>query len=273
MPSFGNDWHCGPIISSYNNPFMRIFDIRKFRNVSSDEEYYINHLLKSFENGKNHISKLPNEISNRNLLDGMSGLKTRHFYNNLSSMKDCNYLEIGTWAGSTLCSNLYGNDINVTAIDSFEWGGMKIKSDFFNNIKKCKKINDIINLNNKNYEINLENEKRLQVFDSDSFKVNINDLKFTYNLYLYDGDHSYEAHYNALMYYINKLADIFIFVVDDWNIPRVRDATYRSIKDLNLSILAECEVIYTHDDTHTTHNNDYASNNFWNGLYAVVLKK
>jgi hypothetical protein len=275
MPSFGADWHCGPIIESFNKPFVRIFDIRKFKNVTTEEEYYINHLFTSFNNAEQHKSQLPDFISNRNILNGMSGSKTRHFYNNLASMPNCNYLEIGTWAGSTLCSNLYSNNINATAIDSFEWGGFEIKQKFFNNVMKCKTINNEININSKNYEINIDtdNDKILQVFDSDSFKVNINDLKFTYNLYLYDGDHSYDSHYKALIHYINKLNNIFIFIVDDWNIPRVRDATYRSIKDLNLNILSECEVIYTHDDTHTTHNKDFASLNFWNGIYAVVLTK
>ena len=68
---------------------------------------------------------------------------------------------------------------------------------------------------------------------------------------MYDGCHSYNSHYNALTYYISVLDDLFIFIVDDWNIPRVRDATYRSIKDLNLKILYEREIIYTDDDRHT----------------------
>jgi hypothetical protein len=273
MPTFGSDWHCGPIIESFNKPFVRIFDIRKFKNVTTEEEYYINHLFTSFNNAEQHKSQLPDFISNRNILNGMSGSKTRHFYNNLCSINDCRYLEIGTWAGSTLCSSLYQNDINSTAIDSFDWGGLAVKQQFINNISKCKQLPTNIDINNKKYEFNVENDKILQVIDSDSFKVNINDLKFTYNVYLYDGDHSYDSHYKALTYYISKLDNIFIFIVDDWNIPRVRDATNRSIKDLNLNILAECEVLYTHDDTHTTHNNNFASNNFWNGLYSVILSK
>lgn len=284
MPTFGNDWHCGPIITNLSVPFVRVFDIRKFRTVSSDEDVFIEHLLNSFKNGENKQSQLISEFADRHLLDGMSGTKTRHFYNNLSSLPECNYLEIGTWAGSTLCANLFKNNINATAIDSFEWGGRDVKKQFLNNVSKCISLSqnsnasgvpsDIFNnLNAKQYNINLSNGKELQVIDSDSFQVNLNDLKFTYNLYLYDGDHSYDAHYKALTYYHTKLADIFIFVVDDWNIPRVRDATNRSIKDLNLTILAECEVLYTHDDTHTSHNGDFASNNYWNGVYAVVLKK
>lgn len=32
-------------------------------------------------------------------MDGMSGIKTRHFYNNLLNYYDARYLEIGTWKG------------------------------------------------------------------------------------------------------------------------------------------------------------------------------
>jgi hypothetical protein len=283
MPSFGNDWHCGPLIPNGELPFVRVFDIRKFKTVSPLENEFIDHLLKSFHNGENKQSQLIPEISNRNILEGMSGAKTRHFYNNLATLPSCNYLEIGTWAGSTLCSNLFKNNINATAIDSFEWGGRDIKKKFLNNVSKCISLStdstfnipsDIFsNLDAKQYNINLPNKKELQVIDSDSFQVNLEDLKMTYNLYLYDGDHSYDAHYKALSYYHTKLSDVFIFVVDDWNIPRVRDATNRVIKDLNLTTLAECEVIYTHDDTHTSHEGDFATNNFWNGVYATVLKK
>jgi hypothetical protein len=284
MPSFGNDWHCGPLIANQGSPFVRVFDIRKFRTVSPPEDSFINHLLNSFKNGEHKQSQLIPEISERRYLDGMSGTKTRHFYNNLASLPECTYLEIGTWAGSTLCSNLFNNNINATAIDNFAWGGRDIKKKFLNNVSRCISLssnsstfnipnNVFSNLDDKQYNINLLNDKALQVIDSDSFQVNLDELQYIYNLYLYDGDHSYDAHYKALTYYYSKLADIFIFIVDDWNIPRVRDATNRAIKDLNLTILAECEVIYTHDDTHTSHNDDFASNNFWNGVYAAVLRK
>ena len=347
MPSFGNDWHCGPLITNLNKPFVRMFDIRNHKSVtiSPIDNLFIEHLFNSFKNGENKQSQLIPEFLERRFLDGMSGIKTRHFYNNLANfpadLPSCNYLEIGTWAGSTLCSNMFKNNINVSAIDNFSWGGLNIKLQFLNNVSRCislssntdntlltntsvldntlltntsvldntlltntsvldntlltntsvldntlltntsvldNTINNIpinlfSNLDAKQYNIKLPNEKELQVIDSDSFQVNLEDLKMKYNLYLYDGDHSYDAHYKALSYYHTKLSDVFIFVVDDWNIPRVRDATNRVIKDLNLTTLAECEVIYTHDDTHTSHEGDFATNNFWNGVYAAVLRK
>jgi len=52
-------------------------------------------------------------------MSGMSGSKTRHFYNNLCSFPDITYLEIGTWKGSTVCSAICNNISTVVCIDNF----------------------------------------------------------------------------------------------------------------------------------------------------------
>ena len=43
----------------------------------------------SFQNAENNISKITNDIIN---MEGMSGTKTRHFYNNLLNTEDSSYL-------------------------------------------------------------------------------------------------------------------------------------------------------------------------------------
>ena len=37
----------------------------------------------------------------------MTGIKTRHFYNNILNTDDARYLEIGAWKGSSICSAMY----------------------------------------------------------------------------------------------------------------------------------------------------------------------
>jgi hypothetical protein len=56
-------------------------------------------------------------------MKGYSGKKTRHFYNNLLSIEDARYLEIGTWKGSTLYSAMYGNKAQITYIDNWSQFG------------------------------------------------------------------------------------------------------------------------------------------------------
>jgi hypothetical protein len=95
---------------------------------------YKDHIEKSFDNAENNISKITNEILN---INGMTGVKTRHFYNNLLNIDDARYLEIGTWKGSSVCSAMCGNKANVICIDNWsEFGGQK--NEFINNFTRFK---------------------------------------------------------------------------------------------------------------------------------------
>jgi hypothetical protein len=212
------------------------------------EYTYISHILESFNNAENYNSKITDDIIK---MKGMTGTKTRHFYNNLLTLKDARYLEIGVWLGSSTCSALYNNNALIYCIDNFlEFGGTK---DIF--------------LNNFNKHIG--NNKAVFI-ESDCFKLDISILP-KFNIFMFDGYHNYDSHYNALKYYITCLDDIFIFIVDDWNWEKVRKPTYDSIKDLNLTILFEKQVRHTYDDSVTPEPT--LSTEWWNGIYIAVLKK
>lgn len=210
---------------------------------------YIESIKHALYNTHLDISKLDSDILS---MDGMSGKKTRHFYNNLlGNVANPRYLEIGTWKGSSLCSAMYGNKANIVCIDNWsEFQGPK--NDFINNLEKYKGLNTVYAL------------------EGDCWVVDANKLP-KFNIYLYDGGHKEEDHYKALTHYIQCMDDIFIFIVDDWNWKEVRDGTYRAIKDLNLERLYEHEIKLTNDNTHTP--KDIAGKTWWNGIYICVLKK
>jgi hypothetical protein len=211
-------------------------------------ETYKTHIETSFQNAENNISKITNDIIN---MEGMSGTKTRHFYNNLLNIEDARYLEIGTWKGSTVCSAMYKNKAKVVCIDNWsEFGGPK--NEFLINFKKFKGENDAIFIEN------------------DCYKVDILTLP-KFNIYMYDGNHTDESHYNALLHYYNCLDDVFIFIVDDWNWIDVRNGTINSIKKLNLKILYEKEIRLTWDNSVTPEPE--LSKNWWNGIYVAILQK
>ena len=85
------------------------------------EQFYKEHIDKSFENAENHVSKIDQGIIR---MDGMTGTKTRHFYNNLLDIPDARYLEIGTWKGSSVCSAMCNNKATVVCVDNWsEFGG------------------------------------------------------------------------------------------------------------------------------------------------------
>lgn len=89
---------------------------------------------------------------------------------------------------------------------------------------------------------------------------------------MYDGNHAKESHYKALVHYYSCLDDIFIFIVDDWNWIDVRDGTYDSFKQLNLSVLYEREIRTTDDNTHPEWGTE-KQKQWHNGIYVAILQK
>jgi hypothetical protein len=202
----------------------------------------------AFEKAENNLSKITPEIIR---MEGMSGTKTRHFYNNLLSMDDARYLEIGTWKGSSVCSAMCGNSASVVCIDNWsEFGGPK--NEFLANFNKHKGNNNAMFIEN------------------DCFKVNINELP-KFNIYMYDGNHDNDSHYKALTHFYDCLDDVFIFIVDDWNWQDVRDGTSRAIEKLNLKVLYEKDIRLTYDNSHTPPHQ--ARTTWWNGIYVAILQK
>jgi hypothetical protein len=210
--------------------------------------YYISHINQAFFNADNYISKINQDILQ---LDGMSGRKTRHFYNNLLNIDDARYLEIGTWKGSSLCSALFNNSVEAICIDNWsEFGGPK--EEFLNNLQK-------FNLTDK-----------VKYIEADSFSIDVTKLP-KFNIYLYDGDHSSTAQRMALTYYYPCLDDIFIFIVDDWNWPEVREGTMNAINELKLKIVYQKEIRLTFDNKHSPLS--LAMETWWNGICVFVLIK
>jgi hypothetical protein len=123
----------------------------------------IENIKNSLSKTDNYSSKITDEILS---MPGMSGPKTRHFYNNLCSMNDARYLDTET------------------------------------------------------------------------------------------------SHYQALNHYVPCLDNEFIYLVDDWNHPPVREGTLKSIKDNKLKILYQKEIF-------TSSNNPI--NDWHNGISIFVF--
>ncbi len=209
---------------------------------------YKNLVETALKKAEDNDSKITKDIID---IDGMTGIKTRHFYNNLLNTDDARYLEIGTWKGSSICSAMCNNKAKVLCIDNWsEFGGPK--DEFLINFNKFKGENDATFIEN------------------DCYKVDVSLLP-KFNIYMYDGNHTAESHYKALNHYYDCLDDIFIFIVDDWNWADVRNGTKDSINHLNLNILHEWEIRLTNDESHTPL--DIAKKSWWNGIYIAILQK
>lgn len=228
----------------------------KGERYGTDLDNKILHIVNSVKKAEGGLSKI---TGNDGILNykGMTGIYTRHFYNNLCSDErifddDIRYLEIGTWNGSSSISTMYKNKVKGTFIDNWsEFGGDS--ANFTSNLEKY--------TGTKNYKF-IEND----CWTLDTKKIG------KYNVYLYDGGHTEDDHYKSLVYYYDNLEDTFIFMVDDWDWKDVRDGTFRAIKDLGLDIKFKHEIIL--DDSELLNMPEHTGKNtWWNGIGIFILSK
>ena len=194
--------------------------------------------------------KLPRHIVE---MQGMSGKKYRYFINNLISLiNNPSYLEIGSWAGSTACSAIYGNKINVLCIDNWsEFGGPK--EQFLKNISELKNQNLCF-----------------KFIESDFRLVNFIDLE-KFNVYLFDGPHSEQDQYDGIKIALPALQNDFIIIVDDWNWDRVRKGTFRALRDTKIAISSFVDIRTSQDNT--TPEIKFERSEWHNGYFIAACQK
>lgn len=184
-------------------------------------------------------------------MEGMSGKKTRHFYNALCAFPETRYLEIGSWKGSTLCAALEGNQIQALAIDNWSYSPEDIRSAFLANLAQHR------------------GENVVRLLEQNCWDVK--DTGMMFNVYLYDGDHSTESQEKALTHFLSSLDDVFIYIVDDWNDPRVRQGTLSGIGAASLQVCYRREILTSDDGVHPSIHSQQSD--WHNGIAMFVLKK
>lgn len=221
---------------------------------------YIAKVERAIDHGLDQERWLKREITTlRTKLDqsvfnmrGMSTAEVRILLNELVDV-DTRYLEIGIHRGSTFVSALYKNKYqSATAIDHF--GGPMYGDDILNwFLKNCKehKINDFTLIRNDSFKLSSEQKNGIK---------NI-------NFYFYDGGHNALEQEMALTYYYDNLADVFIFIVDDWVHIPAKEGTRSAISKLNLKIHKEWEIGKPQRETNTP------GLTWHNGLYIAVCEK
>lgn len=207
----------------------------------------IEHIEKSIENAIKGISKLDEKTLG---IQGWTSVRIKHLLNNIMELPNTNYLEIGTFRGSTFCSALFGNELESSyAIDN--WSEFKTPGDL---AKKA------FLENTKDFNFNY--------FEKDCWELDTSKIQDKINVYLYDGAHTYDDQYNALKYYYPVLDDEFIFMVDDFDPTgiweRVERGTRDSIRDLDL------EIVY---ENHLKADRKNDPNTWWGGFYISILRK
>lgn len=213
-------------------------------------EQYSNHVNISVAKSILGMGKLPTSILS---LEGMSSYGNRIFLNNLCEIGG-NFLEIGSWKGSTFISALYKNPTcKGTSIDNHQ----EFKDSIF---KTSAEELDA------NCRSNLVNGESYKLITADCFKDPIV-LPDLYDIYFYDGFHSYEDQYKAIKDYYKSLKPIFYFICDDYSIDRVERGTKDAFRDMNIQVITDYKLFGNQLIPSST------TKGFWNGIYVALCVK
>ena len=183
---------------------------------------------------------------------GISSPRIDKLLNELGKISTA-YLEIGALGGRTFSSTISGNKLNAYAVDNWkegvaaENGSVDLtvtKEDFVNNILPYK------------------GENKIKVFNCDFIDVDKTSIK-DIDLFLYDGDHSYESTKLAVEYFAETFAKECILFFDDANWEGVVSGAVAGIEKAGLNIQYEKKMLNGIED----------KDMWWNGLYIVVVKK
>jgi hypothetical protein len=243
------------------NRYLKLVQDKETPPFNTNIMALVHHVCDSLLNARKGISKINLETQEGKELieyEGYTGTRTRHFYNNIccsDKLTGIKYLEIGTWNGSSSISAIYGNKLTALFIDNWcQFGGDP--EIFKNNLFKYG--ND---------------DSSYYLLEQDCWKVNLDELDVgPFNIYLFDGDHAELDHFESLRYYYPVLEDIFIFMVDDWNWPNVRDGTMRAIDQLNLHVLFRHEEFVSEDELEKMPEH-IGKKTWWNGIGIFILSK
>lgn len=230
-------------------PHYTILEASPLTEASGRLAVIVRHALEQAIGG---VTKLPPEIL---AMPGMSGRKYRCFINNLvECLPNPKYLEIGSWAGSTLCSAIFGNNVDAVAIDNWsQFGGPSSK--FFTNLAAFK------------------GAARVSFFERDFRQVAYAELRGTFGpfgVYLFDGPHEYQDQYDGIVCAQSMVEPCYVQIVDDWNLPAVRNGTMKAINDLGLRINFMAEIRTSVNDAHAPE--PFSEKSDWhNGYFIGVL--
>jgi SAM-dependent methyltransferase len=228
---------------------------------------FIDRSIEKAKIGESHLSK---DILN---INGMSSDKVRHLLNNLCSRENTNYLEVGSWRGSTFLSAISNNPVtHAVAIDNFsqfvephphtkEWLYLNSNPLYQFPIHPRYELENNI----KYFELDHE-DTLIDVFDMDCQSKEL--LEFLgempkFNVYFYDGEHSYESQKLGIKNYLQFLTPDAIIVVDDWNASDASRGTVDGIEEAGKKIKYRKDLM-------SRGNCDREG--FWNGVGIICLE-
>ena len=208
------------------------------------------HIEKAIVDALSGTSGVDPEVLN---VRGFSTRTIRELFHALCNREEpTTYLEIGLFCGATFCSTF---NKNTTCIgienhsQDFSAGFDQVKLELKENVEKFK-----------------DKAKEVKVIYEDCFSIDKSILPDNIDIYFYDGWHSEEMQAKALPYFLDKMANKFIWVVDDANWDYVASGTNIGLSELQGKI--EIEKVWTLRGYHL--QNDPV---WHNGVFIYLINK
>jgi hypothetical protein len=188
-------------------------------------------------------------------VEGLSSPRVCNFLNRMVARLegDSAYLEIGTFRGLTLLSAAIDNPSRrCIGCDKFRVYGR------FTGIGACARR--ALERNMRRYrgraaQITFHHTTSERLFGERRIDAPV-------GVYFYDGDHSFDGTRRGIMAVVPHLQARAVIVVDDWNDPVIRGATFAALRDAQLEVLWERELA-----------GDHGGAGFWNGVGVFFVAR
>ena len=188
-------------------------------------------------------------------IESLTSNITKHFLNNICSLPDTVYLELGCYAGGTFYSALQNNNTKGYAVDNYKQPTYPHRDDL--NFKGYQNPKSVL------LEPPWHPDKR---YDYTLIEDDVNNITLPeqVNVIFYDADHNPQAQYNNLKHVHQYCKDEFILIIDDANMPGVIESVDEFVRVMKLDVIFERKVLTNKPEDDTS---------WWNGLYILLLKK
>jgi hypothetical protein len=183
---------------------------------------------------------------------GISSPRVDKLLNELGKIST-SYLEVGCLGGRTFSSVLSGNTLTAYAVDNWKEGVVSENNEHHITVTKEDFVSNILPHKGENL---------IKVFNCDFINVNKTDISGV-DLFLYDGDHSYESTKLAVEYFASTFADECILVFDDANWDGVVDGAIAGIEAAGLTVQYDKKLLNSIEDKAM----------WWNGLFIALVNK
>ena len=188
-------------------------------------------------------------------IESLTSNITKHILNNICSLSDTVYLELGCYAGGTFYSALQNNNVKGYAVDNYKQPTYPNRDDL--NFKGYQNPKAVL------LEPPWYPDKR---YDYKLIEEDIQNIALPeeVNVIFYDADHDPQAQYINLKHVYQFCKDEFILIIDDANMPNVIESVDEFIRIMKLNVIFERKLLT---------NKPEDDSSWWNGLYILLLKK